>query len=168
MILPHPVANKKLDMTISVSGNENRHPPVWTRVLQTLPIRGSCACGRQPNTSHTANYSHTSYRAKIPSPIGNKEERPHTASHGKVLQARSAAESSVAPVEIKALTRDLGCFMKKWTDMLDELYASAGRHAGGLANPSSCIHPIIESENPGTPQVNDLGEQTCNILRMVS
>jgi hypothetical protein len=46
--------------------------------------------------------------------------------------------------------------------MFDELYASAGRHGGVLANTSTRIHPIVESENPGTSQVDDLGEQTSN------
>ena len=70
------------------------------------------------------------------------------------LQAKSAAEPSLVPAGIQALIGDLDRFAKEWTGMFDELYARTGRHCGELANT-----PMVESETPGTPQVDELGEQ---------
>ena len=80
-------------------------------------------------------------------------------SHGKGLQHKSVA---VVPAGIKDLIGDIDHFAKEWAGMFDELYAGAGRREGELAKTSTHIHPIVESETPGTPQVDGLGEQISN------
>jgi hypothetical protein len=156
-----PVAYKKLAMSSSVSGKENRRPPARARVL--VPAAEAVVVPPPPMIQRTTvtliPSSETSPRPLV---ITKKPPHPLMASPGQGLQAKSAAESAVVPAGIKALIGDLNRFAKEWMGMFDELYASAGRDGGELANTSTRIHPIVESETPGTPQVDDLGEQRSN------
>ena len=156
-----PVAHKKLAMSSSVSGKENRRPSARTRVLVSAapeavvpprPIQRTTA-------THTIPSSETS---PLPLIIKKKSPQSLVTSAGQDLQAKPAAEPAVAPAGIKALMGDLDRFAKGWTGMFDELYASAGSHGDVFADASTRMHPIVESENQRTSQVDDLREETRN------
>ncbi|KAF8266704.1 hypothetical protein EI94DRAFT_1732495 [Lactarius quietus] len=140
----HPIAHKKLSMTSSVSGKENRRPPPRTRVL----VPAAPAVVVPPRSIQRTAVTHIPCSEASPRPlvIKKKPQQPLEASPaGQDLQAKSAAESVVAPAGIKALIGDLDSFAKEWTGMFDELYA--------------------KSENPGSSQADDPGEQPSNSER---
>ncbi|KAH9054774.1 hypothetical protein EDB87DRAFT_1420204 [Lactarius vividus] len=157
----HSLAHKKLAMTSSVIGKENRRPPARARVVvSATPAVVVPPPPIQPTTVTLISSSETSPRPLV---IKKKPPHPLMASTGKGLQAKSAAVSAVVPPVIKALVGDLDRFATEWTGMFDELYASAGRHESVFSNASTHIRPTLESEAPRASQGDDLGEQTSNL-----
>ncbi|KAH9044942.1 hypothetical protein EDB83DRAFT_1563418 [Lactarius deliciosus] len=158
----HSIAHKKLAMTSSVIGKENRCPPVRARVI--VPATPAVVVPPPPIQPTTATLIPSSEMSPRPLVIKKKPPHPLMASPGQGLQAKLAAESAVVvPPGIKALVGDLDRFATEWTGMFDELYASTGRNEGVLSNASTRIHPTLESEAPRASQGDDLGEQTSNL-----
>ena len=153
----HPVANEKPAMTSNVSGKENCRPPARVRVIVPAPL--TVVVPSRPTRRSAVPLVPSSQMSPRPLLI---EKKSLMASPGQVLQAKSAAESSFVQAGIKALIGELDHFAKEWTGMFDELHAGAGCHGGEVADASTHIQPIVESETPGTLQVDDLGGQTNN------
>ncbi|KAH9003766.1 hypothetical protein EDB86DRAFT_2889742 [Lactarius hatsudake] len=157
----HSLAQKKLAMTSSVIGKENRRPPARARV--TVPATPAVVVPPPPIQPTTVTLIPSSEMSPRPLVIKKKPPHPLMANPRQDLQAKSAAESAVVPLGIKALVGDLDRFATEWTGMFDELYASAGRHEGVFSNASTRIHPTLESEDSRASQRDDLGEQTSNL-----
>ncbi|KAH9034100.1 hypothetical protein EDB85DRAFT_1948870 [Lactarius pseudohatsudake] len=157
----HSIAHKKLAMTSSVIGKENRRPPARARVI--VPATPAVVVQPPPIQPTTVTLIPSSEMSPRPLMIKKKPPHPLVASPGQGLQAKSAAESAVVSPGIKALVGDLDRFATEWTGMFDELYASAGRHEGVFSNASTRIHPTLESEAASASRGNDLGEQTRNL-----
>ncbi|KAI0289128.1 hypothetical protein BC826DRAFT_1161698 [Russula brevipes] len=161
---PPALATKKSALARSgVSGKENRRPQTRTRVpappvtsIATITPR---SVRRQPVPA--ADPSRASFRETSPRPLVIRK-RPSRSlgtgasqGHSQVGPdaAAAAAAAVVVPEGINALMGDIDRFAKEWTEMFDDLFASADGREDGLSKlgAPTRIHPAPQSESAGDP-----------------
>jgi hypothetical protein len=140
-----------------VSGKENR-PQTRTRVpappaTSIAPIAPR-SVRRQPVAA--AEPSRASFRETSPRPLVTRKQPSRLLGTGaSQSHSQVGPDAAAAPVVvqegIKALMGDIDRFAKEWTEMFDDLFASADGREDGLLklDASTRIHPALQSENVG-------------------
>lgn len=147
------LTRKKSAFTSSVSGKENRRPPIRTRVPAPPPAAAPATAARSIRRPVVAQPSRASFRETSPRPLVIRNKPAHAHAHAVGV----GAPGVVVPAGIKALMKDIDRFAEEWLEMFDDVSVGGDGREDGAAklDISTRIHPTVQPDEVAPCKANN-------------